>query len=479
MRPVLLGLVVCCALAPPAGAATGEASSFGIASFSTQTTEPSPLNEAVNEPYFFDQAAGHPFALTSTVRFATAAAGAGHAPVPVGDPKDLIIDLPPGLLANPQAVARCSGQAEHCPTDTQVGVFALRFAGAEGELSVLGAIDNMTPYTGQAAELGLEVPFLGRVLLTGRLVRSTQGYSLALVGRGLPVPDLSSIGSGLPALHLASIETTLWGVPGAAAHDPLRGRSCFGGLGLTSSCQGGGLASGEEAVPFLTLPSACAGAAPAVTAWADSWEQPGQYVTAQAALPAMAYCERLPFSPEVEVRPETARAAEPVGVDLRIRSPQLEYASAIVSTPPLRGATVTLPAGVSIDPAAAAGLRACEATGPAGIDLPTGMNANGEPLDPEEVGPGEELPGETLGPAEPELTPGHCPDASILGTVDGDHAAAGAPTRRPCLPGGPRVRRRRRGRLHRTGRRRRQPLPAVRGTRRGGRERRSAATRAC
>lgn len=418
MRLVLLGLVVCCALAPPAGAATGEASAFGIASFSTQTTEPSPLNEAVNEPYFFDQAAGHPFALTSTVRFATEAAGAGHAPVPVGDPKDLVIDLPPGLLANPQAVARCSGQAEHCPTDTQVGVFALRFAGAEGELSVLGAIVNMTPYTGEAAELGLEVPFLGRVLLTGRLVRTAQGYSLALVGRGLPVPDLSSAGSGLPALHLASIETTLWGVPGAAAHDPQRGRSCFGGLGLESSCQGGGESSGEEAVPFLTLSSACSGAAPTVTAWADSWEQPGQYVTAQAALPAMAYCERLPFSPEVEVRPETSRPDEPVGVDLKIRSPQLEYATAIVSTPPLRGATVTLPEGVSIDPAVADGLRACAATGPTGIDIPTGLNANGEPLAPGEVGPGEALPAEGLGPAEPELVPGHCPNASILGTVE-------------------------------------------------------------
>jgi hypothetical protein len=416
---VVLGLgLVCCAFAAPAGAASGEPNPFGIASFSMQTTEPSPLNEAVNEPYFFDQATGHPFALTSTVRFATEAAGAGHAAVPAGDPKDLIVDLPPGLLANPQALARCSGQEEHCPTDTQVGVFTLDFAGGEDQLSVLGAIVNMTPYTGQAAELGLEVPFLGRVLLTGRLVRTAQGYSLALVGRGLPVPDLSSVLSGLPALHLASIETTLWGVPAAAAHDPQRGLLCFGGIGLAWNCQGGGLSSGEAAVPFLTMPSACSGAAPTATAWVDSWEQPGQYVTASSALPAMAGCERLPFSPEVEVRPETSRPDEPVGVDLKIRSPQLEYASAIVSTPPLRGATVTLPQGVSINPAVANGLQACDATGPAGIDIPTGLNANGEPLAPGEVGPGEALPAEGLGPEEPELAPGHCPNASILGTVE-------------------------------------------------------------
>ena len=414
---LLLGLMGC-ALAAPAGASAGAGTPFGIAAFSTQTTEPSPLNETVNEPYFFDQAAGHPFALTSTVRFATEAAGAGHAAVPVGDPKDLVIDLPPGLLANPQAVARCSGQEEHCPIDTQVGVFTLDFAGGEDQLSVLGAIVNMTPYTGQTAELGLEVPFLGRVLLTGRLVRTAEGYSLALVGRGLPVPDLSSVLSGLPALHLGRIETTLWGVPGAAVHDSQRGLLCFGGIGLAWNCQGGGQSSGEEAMPFLTLPSACSGAAPTTTASVDSWEQPGQYSTASSALPAMAYCERLPFSPEVEVRPETSRPDEPVGVDLKIRSPQLEYASAIVSTPPLRAATVTLPQGVSIDPAVADGLRACDATGPAGIDIPTGLNANGEPLAPGEVGPGEELPAEGLGPDEPELAPGHCPNASILGTVE-------------------------------------------------------------
>jgi hypothetical protein len=397
----LTAAVLVC-LSAAAGAAGSDAKPFGISSFSMQTTEPN--SKGVNEPYEFTQAGGHPWALTSTIEFSSAQ-----------DPKDVIINLPTGMVANPQALARCSGQVAHCPTDSQVGVFELHFPGGEAQLAVLGAIVNMTPYAGQAAELGLEVPFLGRVLLTGRLVRSAQGYSLAIIGRGLPTPNLSSIASGFPALHLASMQTTLWGVPAAAAHDPQRGLSCFGlGTGTGLSCQGGGLSSGEEPMPFLSMPSNCSTAALTTVAWADSWEQPGRYAQAQSMLPAMAYCERLPFSPEVTVRPETLRPDEPVGVAMSIRDPQIEYASAIASTPPLSDATVTLPQGMSINPAVAGGLQACNATGSAGINIPTGLNASGEELQPGEVGPGEEL-----GPGgEPELAPGDCPEASTVGSAE-------------------------------------------------------------
>jgi hypothetical protein len=148
----------------------------------------------------------------------------------------------------------------------------------------------MKPYAGQAAELALEVPFLGRVLLTGRLVRSARGYSLAIVGRGLPTFNLSGSESGFPALQLTGMETTRWGVPAAAVHDPQRGISCFD-LGKGFNCQGGGLADGEGARPFLTMPSNCSTAPLTTIAWADSWEQPGRFAQAETTLPAMAYCE--------------------------------------------------------------------------------------------------------------------------------------------------------------------------------------------
>jgi hypothetical protein len=406
---VVAASMLCGALTPIPAAAI-ESQPFGIESFSAQTTATNP--EGVNEPYLFTQAAGHPDAFTSSVAFAREEV-AGQTVVG-GDPKDVTIYLPPGLVANPQAVAHCSGQSEHCPTDSQVGVFSLGFATNEQQIAISGPIVNMTPPPGEAAELGLEVPLLGRVLLAGHLVYTQQGYSLAIVGRGLPVPDL---GNGSSSLHLLNMETTLWGVPADPSHDFQRGETCFGS-GNSINCFGGGVSSGEEAIPLLTMPSVCSSTALTTVVWTDSWERPGAYRQAQSTLPPMAYCDRLPFHPEIAVRPESSNAGGTLGVSVNVNVPQIESSAALVATPPLRSAAITLPQGLSINPSVGDGLAACPATGPNGINLPTGLNASGEALLPGEVGPGEEVPPEGLGPEEPLLAPGHCPEASTVGTAE-------------------------------------------------------------
>jgi hypothetical protein len=404
----LVATLLACALAVPPGTRGAEPEPFGISAFAIQPTQPSAADETVNEPYLFNQAGGHPFALTSTVRFASEeVSGANRTLVPTGDPKDMIIDLPSGLVVNPQAVPHClQGRVGHCPTDTQVGVFVMNAGFGGGDVTLLGPIVNLTPAGGQSAELGLETPF-GMFLLMGRVVRTSEGYTSEIVA------------GGLPALGITGIEITLWGVPAAAAHDRLRGISCLdsGGGGESSlghSCLKEGVSDGEEPVAFLTMPSGCSESPPAV-AWADSWEEPGHYVQAQSTLPAMAYCERSPFDPEIEVGAEALAPDRPVGIGVDIRVPQ-PGGGAIVAAPPLRGATVTLPPGVAINPAVAGGLKACEASGPEGFDMPTGLGASGAPLDPGEVGPGEEL---GLG-GEPLLAPGHCPKESTVGKVEAE-----------------------------------------------------------
>jgi hypothetical protein len=175
-----LTAVLACATALPAAAAGAEPKPFGIAAFAMGTTEPSTVDGTLNEPSSFDQAGGHPIALTSTMQFVTEEVSPNHTLAPTRDPKDIIIDLPPGLLANPQAVPRCqSGRTEHCPTDTQVGVFVLHAGFGGGNVALLGPIVNLTPPRGEAAELGLETP-LGMFLLFGRVVlppRATQARS--------------------------------------------------------------------------------------------------------------------------------------------------------------------------------------------------------------------------------------------------------------------------------------------------------------
>ena len=171
--------------------------------------------------------------------------------------------------------------------------------------------------------------------------------------------------------------------------------------------------------PFLTMPGTCLGSEPTPVAWADSWEQPGRYVRAQTTLPALANCDRLPFHPEIAVRPESTSADGALGVGVTVTVPQVESAAAIVATPPLRGATITLPQGVSINPSVGDGLQACAASGPDGIDIPAGSQT--QAVSRFNLGKRakekKSLPKKS-GPEEPILAPGHCPEASTVGTAE-------------------------------------------------------------
>jgi hypothetical protein len=388
----------------PPGAAAAARTPYGITGFSMQTTQAEPVPSGygfANEPYPFTQAGGHPDGLTSTIEFASEERSEGHL-VPVQAPKDMVIELPPGFSANPLAVARCPrAQAivsANCPTDSQVGTFVLRYG---GDQALLGPIVDIVAQAGEPAELGLEIAGKIAFPLTGHIVRTPAGYGLSLRGTGLPL------------LEVTTVETTLWGVPSETSHDPLRGLSCSAvAVQQQWICEGGEIKDGEPAVPFLTMPSDCSAGTQTAVAWSDSWEEPSRYVSAQAQLPAVSGCELLPFNSEVEVQPDTQLADEPVGVSAVIAAAQNR--GGLTSTPPLRSARVTLAQGISISPAVANGLRACAREGPEGIDIPTGLNAAGAALGPQEVGEGEEL-----GPGgEPQLAPGHCPPASTVGTVE-------------------------------------------------------------
>jgi hypothetical protein len=106
-------------------------------------------------------------------------------------------------------------------------------------------------------------------------------------------------------------------------------------------------------------------------------------------------------------------AEAPVGLTVNVTSPQNENAQA-VAAPPLRTARMIFAQGLSINPGVADGLQTCERSGAKGIGMPTGLNADGEPLAPGEVGEGEE----TGSDGEAQLAPGHCPQASIVGSAE-------------------------------------------------------------
>ncbi|HSZ68843.1 MAG TPA: hypothetical protein VK756_00635 [Solirubrobacteraceae bacterium] len=396
-RLVLLGVFSTAVMLASVAPAAAE-QPFGV-SVSLQTTgfpqeieEPAPGDiRFVNPPEAYTRAGGHPFALTTTVRFPTEVVGhdnEGRAILgPTGDPKDIVTDLPAGLLGDPQAVPRCPlgltlAVGKACPAATQIGVVVFHLGAKE----TIGPIVNLTPEAGQSAEFGLVTPYKVTYLLTAHVVRVGSTYQLTVVSNGIPLSELYSA------------ELTFWGVPASPLHTRQRGLKCAL-VEKVQTCEGGFESSGAPEVPFLTMPADCTAGPETATVSADSWENPGVYRSASTTLPAMSECNLLSFSPGIEVQPDTLLADAPVGLNVTLKVPQNEEPRG-AATPQLRDAVVTLPEGVSISPGVVDGIQACSESGPEGINF-SGAES-------EERGLNGEL----------QLAPGHCPDASIVGTAE-------------------------------------------------------------
>jgi hypothetical protein len=371
-----------------------------------------PAYEIVNEPYKqpFTQAGAHPWALTTTFELATEVWNQDEGEVslrPAQDPKDIVAELPPGLLGDPLAVPRCSltlvtstnGEQHPCPADTQIGVYRYRNA---GNAEQLGPVVNVTPEPGQSAEFALQGREFGVItpLLTAHLIRTRElvgGH--VREGYGFDVAD-----NGVPQIKLRRVELTFWGVPGDKSHDPMRRRFCDKkGLKHDLECENGfeGEPSNQPLVPFLSFPTDCSAGAQTFTLRADSWQSPGQFAEASVPFPAVTGCDVLGFNAGtgVSVEPDTLLADAPVGLGVSLKVP-LNESPATNTTPAIRDTRVTLPQGLSVSPGVVDGIVACEATGPHGINITGGES---------------EAPGLS---GEPQLAPGHCPDASKVGSAE-------------------------------------------------------------
>jgi hypothetical protein len=421
----LLAVVLLAAPVPANAVVAGNP--FGVAKFSMQTTGPTEETEVrknffafVNKPEAFTQAGGHPWALTTKVEFASEEIEFQNGStkekliVPTRDPKDIVVDLPPGLLGDPLATPRCplsiivQGESR-CPSSTQVGVYRLHWFGGK---EFLGPIINVVPEAGQSAEFALENEIHINQILIAHLVRTPEGYAFTVTT------------NDIPQIELISAETTFWGVPADPSHDKMRGLYCATTLreetpGLPLQCQpNGGQPAGAAPVPFLTMPTDCSAGPLLGSVRADSWEEPGRVednqrfvgyaeANAEQSLPTLlagassgfSGCGLLGFAPSVETTPDTVAADEPVGLGVNIKVP-LDERPQSDATPQVRDTTVTLPEGMSVSPGVVDGVKACNATGPEGINI---------------EGPESEVVGRN---GELQLAPGHCPDASIVGTAE-------------------------------------------------------------
>jgi len=297
----------------------------------------------------YTQAGGHPYELEDsfTLNTSTNALGEVDADTNV---KDIRTELPPGLIGNPDAVPKCAPyNVTHadCSGASQVGVLTVYTSRRpEGEVS---PVYNLVPPEGLAAQLGARFNNFVTVHIDAH-VRTGSDY-------GVTAEVLNS--SAGESVTGASV--TLWGVPAEASHDVERACPVPGEEKVNEEPP---CSSDAPLVPFLTDPTACGG--PRTTTMnADSWQAPDSFVQASSEMPGFSRCERLSFTPQMIVQPESSAADSPSGLHVDLHVPQNEDPSGLAEAD-LKNAVVTLPQGVTVDPSGANELQACS---PAEIEL--------------------------------------------------------------------------------------------------------------
>jgi hypothetical protein len=372
--PAALVAVSLAACAAPATAAEFDKYAIEQVSAGLSTTQ---AGAHADMTVFFklSQESGKPFALT----------------------RDIEVHLPPGLIGNPQGIPRCTvaqlgvtTKESECPISSQVGVSDITVANPLFK-TVTEPIYNMAP-PAEGSDVVARFGFFAALYPAFINVRvDPVDYSLVASVEGSP-----------SAAELTEAATTLWGVPAASVHDKLR--LTPEEAGKENELSGNGRPAGLPETPFLSNPTDCS-LAREITVTVRSYQLPNRPSTMSAPFPQITGCNKLTFEPRFTAIPTNTEAAAPTGLDAILTVPQDEAPQGL-ATSTLKAATVALPEGMSINPAAGDGLAGCSA---------------------EEVGFEKD-------------EPSHCPDAARIGSAEMDVPALartlhGSMYQRAPLPG--------------------------------------------
>jgi hypothetical protein len=290
-----------------------------------------------------------------------------------GSVDNIVVDLPPGFVGNPQAVEECTaeefrGFPLRCPPQSQVGVLRLYIE------AVFGATNNGGGYDTTYPVYNLE-PRLGRVAELGFGYASGENaVTIRLVGRARTNGDygVSAFVGQLPAaLTPIAQSITLWGVPWAAENDIWRSKlghkenfPCKfqpnvspnaaqyippGGLQVLSDqdCRAPYDPSWGEIKPFLSSETDC-NPTPTVRLSTDAFQHPGAltadddpdigaypfpfpgtpwveplgWKTYTSTSPAVTGCAGLEFEPDIEFSLTSDQADGASGLHVGLSVPQ-------------------------------------------------------------------------------------------------------------------------------------------------------------
>ena len=217
VRSLLAAAVLLVLSAPAAHAA------FGVESFDARVVD--------SGGNLFEQAGGHPYEGYTAFALNTLPSGA-----PDGHVKDIRVDVPPGLISNPQAVPMCTDAqlaVSACPANSQIGrVDLTTFMGLRVGLEL--SLYNMTIGPNQVSRFAFnpQQALLGAPGAILAAIVEPLGITLEPVEIIGGVRDTSDYGLFFTISDVADnpeivdSRLTFWGVPGISEHDEQRGRFC-------------------------------------------------------------------------------------------------------------------------------------------------------------------------------------------------------------------------------------------------------------
>ncbi len=290
--------------------------------------------------------------------------------VPSEFPRDVDLDLPPGMVGNPTPFVTCTpgelagefarGTA-NCPVASQIGIVYLRiFTSSTGPTTPI-PLYNISHGPDVPARFGFHYSF-AVVTITPRVRPGDYAISAGSFQISQTVPVLGAT-------------VKFWGVPADPSHD---GERAERNQLLTPFNR---VHSEEPPIPFFTNPTACPDAASTFTARGDSWDHPGIFderpiTTDEAGNPFVwEGCENLPFEPTLVPVPGTHRAHSPTGLDVNLDLPSNEGPKGFSSSA-VKQTVITFPQGMSVSPSAVAGLDACS-------EAQVGLGNNNPPTCPD------------------------------------------------------------------------------------------------
>ena len=278
---------------------------------------------------------------------------------PAGDPRDVMVDLPPGFIGNPLVTDRCPNTlVGGCGLESFVGEampIIQTFGG--GKVGTELRVSNDEPPTGYAAQFTFRV--IDTLAAALASVRSDEDFGVRV--------------------HAPNIPTAY---------------SIYGAVFMLE-----GNPPGAEGKPFLTNPTACAEQAartPITKFQMNSWQSPGVFDELTTDIAPVTGCEGLEFKPAFTFQPSSAQAATGVAATAHLHLDQEGlFDAAKRATPHLKRSVVTLPAGFTLNPAAANGLEACSTA-------QMGYKGGSFPMP---------------NPTRFDMEPVACPEASKIGTA--------------------------------------------------------------